>query len=60
MNYEILGVFFFLVLLITSIFFTIINIKRNKNLSIRQKNNLIFLQIYLPFVGPIIYYSIFK
>ncbi len=60
MNFETVGVSLFLILIIASIIFTIINIKRDKNLRNRQKNNLIFLQLYLPIIGPIIYFSFFR
>jgi hypothetical protein len=60
MNYETLGVSLFLVLIIASILFTIIKINKDRDLSNRQKNNLIFLQLYLPIIGPLIYLSFFR
>ena len=60
MNYETIGISLFLVLIIASILSTIINIKKDLNLSSRQKNNLIFLQLCLPIIGPIIFFSFFR
>jgi prolipoprotein diacylglyceryltransferase len=60
MNYETIGVSLFLVLIIASMLLTIIDIKKCKNLSSRQKNNLIFLQLYFPIIGSMIYFSFFK
>ena len=60
MNYETIGISLFIVLIIVGISCTIIIIKKDKNLSSRQKNNLIFLQLYLPIIGPMIYFSFFR
>lgn len=39
---------------------TIKLIKNDRNLNIRTKNNLIFLQFFLPLIGPVIYYRFYR
>ena len=60
METQTIGIYIFLLLIIFSIIFTVINIKKNKKHSKRQKNNFIFLQLYLPILGAVIYFYYFR
>ncbi len=55
MKFQEIVVFIFLIIIILSVISTIRIIKKNDKLSKREKNNLIFIQIFLPVIGALIY-----
>jgi hypothetical protein len=60
MKNETVLVILCMMLFLASVITTILTIRRDKYLSKRQKNNLTWLQMYLPFLGVLIYYIFFR
>ncbi len=56
MDTSILLPSFFLLIVFITIMITVKNIWKNKKLTLREKNNYTFLQIFFPIIGSIFYF----